>query len=158
MLRQSIRRLLGRPGLTLTAVVTLALAIGANSTIFSLLDAVALRPLPYPESGRLVQIGAVVPGLADLRPVSWPKFQVLAERSHELDGAAAYYETRVSLTDKERPKEISGVRVSPAFFDVWGVRPLLGRPFMASEQRPGGEAVALVSFGFCCWERSRSSC
>jgi len=148
MLRQSVRRLLARPGLTVTAVVTLALAIGATTTIFSLLDAVALNPLPYPDSARLVQIGAVVPGLADVRPVSWPKFQVLAERSRELAAVSAYYETRVSLTDKERPSEVSGVRLSPGFFDVWGVRPVLGRTFTDAEQRPGGAAVALVSSGF----------
>jgi len=79
--------------------------------------------------------------------VSLPKFQLLAQRSHELEGTAAYYETRVSLTDKERPQEISGVLVSPAFFDVWGVKPMVGRPFTAAEQQPGGEAVALVSAG-----------
>lgn len=147
-LRQSARRLLKRPALTVTAVVTLALAIGANTAIFSLLDTVALRPLPYRDADRLVHIGAAVPGLKDPRPVSWPKFQALAAQSREAAAVTAYYQSAFGLTEKDRPQELSGARVSGAFFAVWGVEPLLGRTFSADEERRGGGNVALLSYGF----------
>src|SRR5262249_37085779 len=75
---RSIRRLIKRPGLTVTAVATLALAIGANTAIYSLLDTVALRPLPYREADRLILLGSSVTGLKTLRPLSWPKYQTIA--------------------------------------------------------------------------------
>jgi len=145
---QSIRRLLRRPGLTATAVVTLTLAIGANTAIFSLLDTVALRPLPYRDADQLVKIGAAVPGQDDLQEVSWPKLQALTEQSRETSAVAGYYQSTFGLTEKDRPEELSGFRVSGGFFDVWGVQPVLGRIFTADEQKPGGPNVALLSYGF----------
>jgi putative ABC transport system permease protein len=148
---QSSRRLLNRPGLTIAAVVILTLAIGANTAIFSLLDTVALRPLPYRDSDRLVLIGASVTGLKTLRPISWPKFQLLTAQSRETTAVTAYYSTAVGLTEKDRPEELSGVRVSGSFFDVWAVRPILGRVFTAAEEKQGGGNVALLSYGF--WKK-----
>lgn len=145
---QSIRRLLRRPGLTATAVVTLTLAIGANAAIFSLLDTVALRPLPYRDADQLVKIGAAVPGQDDLQEVSWPKLQALVEQSRATAAVAATYQSTFGLTERDRPEELSGVRVSGGFFDVWGVEPVLGRTFTADEQKPGGPNVALLSYGF----------
>ena len=145
---QSARRLLRRPGLTLTAVVTLALALGANTAIFSLLDTVALRPLPYREADRIVKIGAAVPDEGELQEVSWPKFELLAAQSRETAGVAAYYPNTFALTDRDRPEELSGLRVSGGFSAVWGVAPLLGRTFSADEEKPGGANVALLSYGF----------
>jgi putative ABC transport system permease protein len=145
---QSIRQLLRRPGLTLTAVATLALAIGANTAIYSLLDTVALRPLPYRQADRLVRIGASVPGQRDLKEVSWPKFQALAAQGRAATAVTAYYQASFGLTERERPRELTGVRVSGGFFDVWGVAPVLGRTFSAEEQQRGGGNVVLLSYGF----------
>jgi putative ABC transport system permease protein len=145
---QSFRRLLNRPGLTVAAVVILALAIGANTAIFSLLDTVALRPLPYRDADRLVLIGSAVTGLKTLRPISWPKFQLLTAQTRETTAVTAYYPTAVGLTEKDRPEELSGVRLSGSFFDVWGVQPVLGRAFNADEEKQGGDNVALLSYGF----------
>jgi predicted permease len=145
---QSARRLLRRPALGITAVVTLAVAIGANTAIFSLLDTVALRPLPYPGADRLVHIGAAVPGLKDLKEVSWPRFQALVAQGRGMAACAAYYESAFGLTEKSRPEQLTGARVSGGFFAVWGVRPLLGRTFSADEQRRGGHNVVLLSHGF----------
>jgi putative ABC transport system permease protein len=145
---RSIRRLVKRPGLTVTAVATLALAIGANTAIYSLLDTVALRPLPYREADRLILLGSAVPGLKDLRPLSWPKYQVIAAQSRATTAVTAYYQGPVGLTEKDRPEELQGVRASASFFDVWGVRPLLGRTFTADEEKQGGGNVALLSYGF----------
>ena len=145
---QSARRLLfKRPGLTLAAVLTLALAIGANTAIFSLLDTVALRPLPYREADRLVKIGAAVPGLDDLQEVSWPKFQTLAAQSRETAALTAYYQNTFGLTERDRPEQLSGARVSGGFFAVWGVEPILGRTFTADEEKLGGDNVMLLSYG-----------
>ena len=147
-IRQSARRLLRRPGLTGTAVAMLALAIGANTAIFSLLDTVALRPLPYQDADRLVLIGSAVPGLPGLRPISWPRFQMLAARSGGTVDVTAYYEASFGLTEKDRPEELTGVRVTGSFFAVWGVRPILGRTFTAEEEKADGGAVVLLSESF----------
>jgi putative ABC transport system permease protein len=145
---QSIRQQRRRPGLTLTSVATLALAIGANTAIFSLLDTVALRPLPYRDADRLVRIGASVPGQRDLKEVSWPKFQVLAAQGRAAVAATAYYQSSFGLTERDRPRELIGARVSDGFFAVWGVAPVLGRAFSADEQKRGGANVVLLSYGF----------
>jgi putative ABC transport system permease protein len=145
---QSIRTLGKRPGLTATAVLTLGLGIGASTAIFSLLDTVALRPLPYRDADRLVEIGAVVPGQKDLRGVSWPKFQALAAHSRETTAVTAYYTAAFGLTERDRPEELSGARVSGGFLDAWGVQPLLGRAFSADEEKRGGPNVVLLSSGF----------
>nr|MDP9122526.1 ABC transporter permease [Acidobacteriota bacterium] len=144
---QSTRRLKRRPGLSVTAAAALGLAIGATTAIFSLLDTVALRPLPYRDADRLVQIGAVVPGLKDLKEVSWPKFQALAAGSRGI-AVTAYYQNAFGLTDKDRPEELSGIRVSSAFWEVWGVAPVVGRTFSPDEQKRGGANVVLLSNGF----------
>jgi putative ABC transport system permease protein len=147
-LRQIARRVLRRPGLAVTAVLTLGLAIGANTAIFSVLDAVALHPLPYPQADRLVRIGVVIPGEKDLMEVSWPKFEALAAANRTSAHLAAYFEGTFGLTERDRPQEIAGARVSGDFFAVWGVPPLLGRTFTAAEEKPGGAPVALLSYGF----------
>ena len=145
---QSTRRLLRRPGLSLTAVVTLALAIGANAAIFSLLDTVALRPLPYRDADRIIKIGAAVDGQEELQEVSWPKFQALVAQSRETAAVTAYYQNTFGLTERDRPEELTGMRVSDSFFEVWAVAPLLGRVFSADEEKPGGAHVVLLSYGF----------
>jgi putative ABC transport system permease protein len=145
---QSSRRLLRRPGLTVTAVLTLGLAIGANTAIFSLLDTVALRPLPYPDAGRLIHIGAAITGQKDLKEVSWPKFQALEAQCRATTAITAYFQNTFGLTEKDRPQEVLGVRASGGFFAVWGVAPLLGRAFTAAEEKRGGPNVALLSYGF----------
>jgi len=144
----TLRALLRRPGVGVTCVLILGLAIGGNTAIFSLLDAVALRPLPYRAAGELVQIGAAVQGLADLKEISWPKFQALAAQSRDLAAVAAYYENRFGLTERERTEELAGARVSAGFFRVWGVQPVLGRTFAADEQARGGPDVVLLSYGY----------
>jgi putative ABC transport system permease protein len=150
-IEQSARRLLKRPGLTLTAVAILAVAIGANTAIFSLLDTVALRPLPYPDADRLVHIGAAVPGQDEPQEVSWPKLQALAAQSRETTAFAAWFESSFGLTDGDRPEEVTGARVSRGFFDVWGVAPVAGRLFSADEQKPGGGNAVLLSYAF--WQK-----
>src|SRR3954466_12486695 len=90
--RRTLKSLQQRPVLAAAAVATLALAIGANAAIYSLLDTVALRPLPYPDADRLVLRGSSVAGLKDLRPLSWPKYQTIAAQSRTTAAVTAYYQ------------------------------------------------------------------
>ncbi len=144
----SLRRLRRQPGVATLAIATLAVAIGANTAVFSLLDTVALRPLPYPQPERLVHLGAAVPGLADLKEVSWPQFEALAAGSRTAVAFTAYFQNSFGLTDRERPEQLTGTRVSTGFFDVWKVQPVLGRTFRADEQRAGGPAVVVLGEAF----------
>jgi putative ABC transport system permease protein len=146
-----LRRLLQRPGFTLIAVLALGLGIGANTAIFSLLDGVVLRPLPYPEPDRIVRVWASSPeqGL-EKTEVSVPKFRALRD-SGAFASVAAYHADFVNLTERGAPEYLQAERISPEFFDVWGVRPLLGRGLNPAEDGKGGPDVALLSEGF--WRR-----
>jgi putative ABC transport system permease protein len=136
--RFAARMLRKNPGFTLVAVLTLALGIGANTVIFSVVHSVLLKPLPYPESERLVSISAR----------SFPKFTQVQEQSRTLESAAAYYSFRLSLATSREPEAVSGAHVSLDFFRVFGVVPAYGRTFLPEEQQPGGANVAILSDGF----------
>jgi len=132
-------RLLGKnPGFAAVAMLTLALGIGANTTIFSVVHSVLLKPLPYPGADRLVSISAA----------SFPKFTQISEQTHTLENVAAYYSFGVSLATAREPEAIRGVHVSPEFFRVLGIPVARGRSFLPEEQQPGGPNVAILSDGF----------
>jgi putative ABC transport system permease protein len=145
------RRLLQRPGFTLTALLILGLGIGANTAIFSLLDAIALRPLPYRDPGRLVQVWATAPDQGiDAIEVSYTKFRALRQ-SRSFAAVTVYYEDTFNLTEKGSPESLHGARISRDFFDVWGIEPVIGRRFLPAEDAKGGADVILLSQGF--WQR-----
>jgi putative ABC transport system permease protein len=150
-LRYGLRRLRQSPGFTLIAVLALGLGIGANTAIFSLLDAVVLRPLPYPHPERMVQIWADSPeqGLTKAE-VSVPKFRELRD-SGAFASVAAYHAEDLNLTERGDPEYLQGERISREFFDVWGIEPLLGRRFSAAEDQKGGGDVVMLSEGL--WRR-----
>ena len=132
-------RLLGKnPGFAAVAVLTLALGIGANTAMFSLVHAVLLKPLPYPAADRLVSVSAA----------SFPKFTQISEQTHTLENLAAYYSFEVSLATSREPESIRGVHVSPDFFRTLGIRVACGRSFLPEEQQPVGPNVAILSDGF----------
>ena len=132
-------RLLGKnPGFAAVAILTLALGIGANTTIFSVVHSVLLKPLPYPAADRLVSISAA----------SFPKFTQISGQTHTLENVAAYYSFGVSLATSREPEAIRSVHVSPDFFRVLGIDVARGRPFLPEEQQPGGPPVAILSDGF----------
>jgi putative ABC transport system permease protein len=135
------RRLRHSPGFTLSAIATLALAIGATAALFAMVDAVLLRPLPYPEPERLVALweseggsrGAVAPAnLADYRVPA-------------LESLAAWHSVEVDLSGSGGPEALVGEAVSVDFFDVLGTGPVFGRPFLPGEDREGGERVVILS-------------
>jgi len=142
-----IRMLLKSPGFTALALVTLSLGIGANTTIFSVVNSVLLRPLPYEKPDRIVQVTDLYPATGGWITSSFPKFTFLHERVRSLSGIAAVSFGRFQIAGPTTasPAEVQGVRVPVDFFRVMGAKPALGRAFLAEEDRPGGNAVAVIS-------------
>jgi predicted permease len=148
-LRSALRSFRRSPGFVLVSVATLALGIGANTAMFSILSAVLLRPLPYPDSERLVYVRDIQPQLRDL-PASYPEF--LDWSGLDLfDGIGAYWPTSVNLTGEGEPERIDVNRLTPSLQPLLGVKPLLGRLLEPADDRPGAERVALLSHGL--WRR-----
>jgi putative ABC transport system permease protein len=145
--RYGWRTLWANPGFALVAIVTLALGIGANSAIFSVVNAVLLRPLPYPAADRLVQIWEIRPDGDDHNVVSRGNFldwRDMAQSFEDLGGYSSGYGIGLTPSDGE-PLRISGASATPGVFRTLGVSPRLGRTFSAEEGLPGGDAVALIS-------------
>jgi putative ABC transport system permease protein len=145
----AVRRLLKAPAFTVIAVATLALGIGANSAIFSVVDGVLLKPLPYPEPDRLVGVYHVADGHRAV--MSGPNFTDIARSAKTLESAAAISTGRAILTGEGEPTRLPIAEVSAAFFSVLRVRPELGRPFAATENTPGSTNVVILSHAL--WEQ-----
>jgi putative ABC transport system permease protein len=150
-LRQIVRSLALRPGFSALVVSTLALAIGANSAIFSVLDGVVLEPLPYQEPGELFMIWESNPsqGLQQ-STTSAATFIDWRERSDAFESMAAYRYRGYTLNLDGVPRRISSVEAAPGLFDLLGVAPRLGRSFTPEEEKPGNERLVILSHG--AWE------
>jgi putative ABC transport system permease protein len=148
-LRFGARMLHKNLGFTVVAVLTLALSIGANTAIFSVIDAVLLRPLPYKNSDQLVSIATdnVQRGVTGL-PVSFTKMTRVKEQARTLQSVGAYFPVNASLTTHGVPEQIPAARATAGFFDVLGVVPAEGRGFLPEEDREGGADVAIISDSF----------
>lgn len=147
-LRYAIRMLLGNPGFTITAVAALALGIGANTAIFSVVNKVLLEPLPYPEPNRLVELElSGQQGNANITSI--PKFNVWKEQTQVFDAVTAYDQggPGVNLTGGDRPEQLRGIRASADFFRVFGAPIEIGRVYTAEEDRPGGPKLAVLANG-----------
>jgi predicted permease len=150
--RYAVRSLLKAREFTLVAVAIVAIGIGANTAVFSIVDAALLRPLPFRDSGRLFILSGSNPKRAILDgPFSHPAFVELAARDTMLSGLAAIANERFNATDGDRPEQLPGARVSASFFDVIGVQPALGRTFTPAEDKTGAPAVAVIGRGY--WTR-----
>jgi putative ABC transport system permease protein len=149
-IRFGIRSLLKRRGFTSIAVLTLALGIGACTAIFSVVDGVLLRSLPYPEAERIVQLREVNPG-GVLIPFAEPNFLDVRARTRTLEAVAEYSGELTTVTGGSEPVRTLALAVSGDFFHVLGTKPILGRTFVPEESKPGGAPVAVVSYGF--WQR-----
>jgi len=149
-LRYSARMLLKKPGFTAVATLTLALGIGASTAIFSIVDAVLLRPLPYPESEKLLSLKEVD---AKGRRMTFaePNFLDVLARNHTLAAAAQYNMGLTTVLGGNEPVRTNVAYVSGEFFKTLGAQPVTGRGFLPEESRPGGNAVAVVSHGY--WQR-----
>ncbi|CAN5602931.1 ABC transporter permease [soil metagenome] len=153
-LKYALRMLLKAPGFTIIAALTLALGIGANSAIFSVVDTVLLRPLPFPQSEQLVMIyGNNLKSEPDGRYTSsFPNFHDYRAQSRSFSAMAAYTGAGAVLTGTGEAKELDGVAVDGDFFDVLGVKPILGRGFGAEEAKEGAPLVVIFSHSI--WQRA----
>jgi putative ABC transport system permease protein len=149
-IRHALRDYARHPGFTLACLLTLALGIGATTTIFSIVDAVLLRPLPYAGADRLVQVGMQF-GEIQVSSGSPPDFFDIRDRAQSFDALAAARMQWLDLAGSGEPERFDAVGVTASYFDVLGVRPALGRTFEASADRPGEEAVVVLSHGV--WRR-----
>ena len=147
-LRYAVRNLAKSPAFSAIAIFTLAVGIGANTAIFSVANALLLRPLPYAHPGRLV--------LIDLQrkdsdtgasPLSWPRFQQVSSGQRSFSNLAAVTSENFTLTGRGDPEQLVAARVTWNFFDTLGVRMAAGRSFRAEEDKPGGDNVAIVPAG-----------
>ena len=151
-LRYGTRLLLKQKGFTAVTVLTLALGIGANTAIFSVVNTVLLRPLPYPEPERLMTFWLTSPA-EGLRKLQWTEglYAFLRDRSHMFDGLAAYSGSGFNAASKGEPERLWGATVTHDFFRVLGQQPIYGRTFFPQEERPGRNDVVILSYQL--WQR-----
>jgi putative ABC transport system permease protein len=151
--RAAVKGLARKPFFTALAGLTLAMGIGANTAIFSVVDAVLINPLPYPDSGRLLSVNHTAPGLnLPVVPHSEGMYLHYLKGFKTLSSFAVFDQDNVNLERDGDPQRVPAVRVTQEFFDVMGVHPQLGRDFAAGEDRKGAEPVAILGYGL--WQRS----
>lgn len=143
-LRYALRQLRKSPGFTAVAVITLALGIGANTAIFSVVDTVLLRPLPFQKPDRLVAVKPTEPGRHDDVGVSYPTFLDWRARNHVFDGLSVFRTDDFTLTGSGEPAHLTGAVVSANLLSVLGVAPVLGRDFLATEDQPSNNASPVI--------------
>jgi predicted permease len=149
--RYGLRMLLKNAGFTVVAVVTLALGIGANTAIFTIVNTVLLHPLPYPDSGRIVNIGRSGSG-GDYSD-DLPMFTFWQQNNPGFEDLGAYRgaASSVNVSGGDRPELVQALKVSRNYFRLFGANQILGRTFNAAEDLPGGASALLMSFGL--WQR-----
>jgi putative ABC transport system permease protein len=150
--RYGIRMLLKSPGMTAIAVLAIALGVGANTAIFSVVNAVLLRPLPFTQPDRLVRVfGTNVKKGVNSNPTSYLNFVDWRDQSHAFEQMVAYGEGTATLTGIGTPEQIEGATISASVFPMLGVNPILGRTFTSDEEQPGKTHVVVISEGL--WRR-----
>jgi predicted permease len=150
--RFGARMLLKSPAFTLTAMLSLIIGIGATSAIFSVVNGVVLRPLPYQDPDRLVRLWQNKPqaGMREI-PVSAGNVNVWQTRAQSFEGVAAFYQTASVITGDAEPEQIPGAGVSSGLLPLLGYQPLIGRNFLPEENRAGAEQVVILSYTL--WQR-----
>lgn len=143
-IRYALRMLAKAPGFAAIAVLTLALGIGANSAIFSVVNGVLLNPLPYPNPNQLIEV-AEKNALFSESSVSYPNFLDWAQQNHSFEALAAYRQNDASLTGSGEPLYVKSTQVSATFFPMLGVKPVIGRNFTAAEDKRGAAHVVMLS-------------
>ena len=155
--RYGLRQLLKHPAFSIVAILTLALGIGANTAIFSVVNAVLLKPLPFPAPDDLVAVGGIdlneTASPPRLGSMCYPDFFDLREQNRSFSGMAAYRYRTLALVDEQETQSVSGITVSGEFFDVLGIRPMRGRGFArADEQAGGGPGGFKVVLSYAFWQ------
>jgi putative ABC transport system permease protein len=154
-IRYGLRLMTRKPGFTFIAIITLALGIGANTAIFSVVNAVLLRPLPYPQPEQLVKVFQAAPTSEKNGAMtiwSYPRFEVFRDHSQSFAMVAACDEIAFNLTGTDEPERLPAEMVSASYFPLLGLAPIAGRAFTEDEDRKGGaQAVAVLSYSL--WQR-----
>src|SRR5262245_40539017 len=151
-LRYAIRALLKTPTFTFVVVVTLALGIGANTAIFSVVDAVLLQPLPYPQADRIVSFAWRLPSGTQPANISPLTFQYFREHAQSFSGFAVTSTTTYNSSTTSFAERIHAERGTADFFKVIGVQPAIGRGYAPEESAPDGPPVVVISHGL--WQRA----
>ncbi len=148
--RYALRMLSMSPGFAAIAVLTLAIGIGANTALFTVVNAVLLNPLAYPQSGQLVAVYGKTPGV-DLGPLTYLNFLDWRRDTHTLSSMAMYRNQDFNFTGTSESERLSGYMISADFFSTLGVQPLLGRTFLVAEDHVGAAPVVILGAGL--WKR-----
>jgi putative ABC transport system permease protein len=151
--RYALRQLIKSPGFSLLAIITLALGIGANSAIFSVIETVLLRSLPFPNADRLTMVWASAPQRpgSNREVHSFPDYLDLRTRNHTFSALAAYATTAAIWGTGEGAEDVSGIAATSDLFEVLGSQPLLGRAFTRAEEEQGMPVAVVIGFDF--WQR-----
>lgn len=149
-IRYAVRTLLKKPGFALVVILTLSLGIGVNTAIFSIVNAVLLRPLPYDGAERLTLLRAMEAG-KESNPFSFPDITDLRVQQQSFEQLAAIRSGGWTLTGAGDAERFPGARVSAEFFPLLGIKPVLGRVFSPEEDRPGAERVVMLHYDL--WQR-----
>ncbi|HUI42006.1 MAG TPA: ABC transporter permease [Terriglobia bacterium] len=145
-LRYGLRMLGRKPGFTAVAVLTLALGIGANTAMFTVIDAVLLRPLSFPQADRLMALNTgVIHG--NLETTSWPNYADVRDQSRLLEDVSGYFEDLGVVNTSDGSKAVWTVKLTASLLDLLRVRPELGRPILPSDNQPGAPPVVMLSDG-----------
>src|SRR3989440_12122133 len=154
-LRYTLRILRKSPGFTTVAVLTLALGIGATTAMFSIVDGVLLRPLPYPQPGRLVEVGLDLPGINQFNwPLSPADYFTFREQSRTFQDIGLYYTGfgaalySANVTGRGRPEHVPALGVTDGVLPILGVTPLLGRSFTRADDEPGSSDTVMITYGY----------
>lgn len=148
----AVRKLKRSPAFAVLAIVTLAVALGANAAIFNLVDAILLQPLPWEEPEEIVYLDHQAPGLGVPRlNMSRALYRVYAEHAESFESTALYDTLSASVTSLDEPLQVAGAEFTPGLLDLLGAEPARGRPFTAAEGEPGGPPVVILSHDF--WAR-----
>ncbi len=150
-LRYTFRTLARSPGFALTAILVTALGIGANTAAFSVADFVLLRPLPFTDPSRLVKVWQRAVSGARFQ-VSPPNYRDYKSLNHSFSAMGAFHSISVNLVGQGEPERLNGVAFTAEVLPILGVQPMLGRAFSEEEQRSGGDASVLLSYGL--WKRN----
>jgi len=150
--RHALRALLGTPAFTAIAALTFGLGIGVNTAVFSVFNGVLLRPLPYPEPDRLTMVWMDNRQQGIKEDItSWPNYRDWRDQNSSFAVMAGFTASAFNLTGADEPERLQGAQTTANFFEVMGVRPLLGRLYTEANETPGNDGVVLLSYGL--WQR-----
>src|ERR1044072_3130832 len=154
-LQYSFRTLWKKPSFTIVAVVTLALGIGANAAIFSMVNGMLFRSLPYPKANRLVMVWETNQRRKwDQMYPSYPNFADWRDQNTVFEDMAAYVTLGANFTSGEQPERVYVAAGSASLFKMLDAKPILGRSIMPEDDKPGADATVLLSYGL--WQRFNS--